>query len=650
MKNVRSLAKVAAAALAAFVLGGTQAAEGPPTSNGVISSPTLVANQQIAKAQAVNAITLFMSKGTQECDKDGKNCKSLFGADDSMDYNSVQLNTSSLTGIQSYSFASGNTADERMDSNTIATQMGTAVLACGNTSPQTVAGVAVKLTSCAVTAAGDAQITFQVCSAPSRGNPVTPPEKVMKCSDDPASSTFYPKPGYSCAKPACDTEPRDSLNGWSSPSTISYQQSVALNGSDDEKSKNGLGLVFYPALTGGTPSFDSDSDSMTAVKIVQTAINTATRSTAVGLRIAFRHKTKVTKDMMVEGTASVPDPKKNTAAWETIEKLQGNALIPQYQATYAANGSECMQKIQNGLSTDGVVSVCDQQYTNESGVKPIALTAQVGAEGQNCGTTAQCLTEVVNTNTWTQTCSADVPLSIRKCTTKQDYDMAKLSYVRTRTAEVCTEERLNAVYSCQTYGELDRCTKESIVNQGGVDMGVGQADTSIVLVGQNDITAQYRLGTVGDNYWGTGYYSREFVIDIRDKDAVKIFRLYHAAYDDETAISINGNWIWSDFPGATYHPEQNRWGYYYDYCLSSGDGECTQVTQLFRSFWERGTSWERSLNIDFIPYLKEGRNVIRVDTGVVGGGESWLFFDISAWKLSCQTRVTNECQRYESAR
>lgn len=78
--------------------------------------------------------------------------------------------------------------------------------------------------------------------------------------------------------------------------------------------------------------------------------------------------------------------------------------------------------------------------------------------------------------------------------------MEALSYVRTRSTEVCTEERGNAVYSCQTYGEIDRCTRESIVNQGGVDLAVGQADTSIVLVEQNDLSAKYRLGTIGDNY------------------------------------------------------------------------------------------------------------------------------------------------------
>ncbi|HDR9103524.1 TPA: hypothetical protein QDB04_000244 [Burkholderia vietnamiensis] len=51
-----------ALALVFFAAGAVHAAEGPPTSNGIISNPTLVANQDVAKAQAVGAITTFISQ------------------------------------------------------------------------------------------------------------------------------------------------------------------------------------------------------------------------------------------------------------------------------------------------------------------------------------------------------------------------------------------------------------------------------------------------------------------------------------------------------------------------------------------------------------------------------------------------------------
>ncbi|WP_157641783.1 hypothetical protein, partial [Burkholderia ubonensis] len=236
---------------------------------------------------------------------------------------------------------------------------------------------------------------------------------------DPTAPNFRAPTGYVCHRPACDTEPEGSLDGWSHPQTISFQANLPANATDDQKSKNGLGLIFYPPLNGQLASFTADSDNMTAVKIVQTFVNNETKRTAVGLKVAYRHKTQVTKEMMVQGPSAVPNPSANTAQWDTMLKLQGNEKIPQYQKQYAANGTECLQQIQGGIAKDGKISVCDPNYTNESGIKPLAKTAQVATEGQDCGTTPQCITKVVNTTTWTEMCSSEVPMAMRNCTTKQ---------------------------------------------------------------------------------------------------------------------------------------------------------------------------------------------------------------------------------------
>ncbi|WP_157645450.1 hypothetical protein, partial [Burkholderia ubonensis] len=52
-----------AAGLLMLAVSAAGYADGPPESNGVISNPTLVQNQDVAKAQAAGAITSFMSKG-----------------------------------------------------------------------------------------------------------------------------------------------------------------------------------------------------------------------------------------------------------------------------------------------------------------------------------------------------------------------------------------------------------------------------------------------------------------------------------------------------------------------------------------------------------------------------------------------------------
>lgn len=620
--------------------------------NGVISAPTLVANQTIAKAQAVGSITTFMGKGSQQCDDDGKNCHSLFGNDDAMDYTSVQMAGQSTTGVQAFSFLSGSSAADKMDTNTVSSQTGTLVLACGDFEAKTVAGIAFRVNSCTVNEQGDAQMTFQVCTGPARGNPIVPPEKTMVCSTDPASPNFRPKDGYSCARAACSTEPTGSLNGWSNPLTVSYVQSVAVSGTEDQKAANGLGMAFYPALGAGIPAnFSADSDNMTAVKVVQTAINKDTRQSALGLRVAFRHKTVVTKEMMIQGTSAVPNPGEHTASWDTILKLQGNPLIPQYQKTYAANGSECVNQIQEGLATDGIVSVCDQSYTNESGIRPQALTAQMAAEGQACGTSTQCLQEIVNTNTWEQTCSADVPLSIRKCTTKTDYDLEMLSWVRTKNKEQCTETRASNTYNCKSYNEIDSCSQVSVISNGGLQLGADQQDTRITKVGDSDAyTSLYRFGTVGNDYWPTGYYSRTFTLDIIDAADVKKFRLYHLGFDDLIAVSINGVWVYSDYAGGFYHPAEDKWGIDQDACGRYVDDNCVEWVKQLLPYWERRTSWDYDVNVNMIPYLRNGSNIIRIDTGVVGGGEGWAFFEISAWKMKCTTRTINECTQYEQAK
>jgi len=484
-------------ALVALSFAAAAHADGPPQSNGVISNPTLVQNQSVAKAQAAGVITTFMNQGAQSCDSDGKNCHSVFGTDDTPDYTTLQQSSQSLTGVQAFSFLGNNTDEDGGSSNAVASQLGTLALACGDTSVKKVAGIAVKVTDCLVNANGDAQVTVQVCSAPARSNPITPPANQVDCSNDPTAANYRPPAGYVCRRPACDTEPVGSLDGWSAPQTVSWQASLPTSATEDQKSKNGLGLIFYPALNGGQlASFTADSDNMTAVKIVQSFVNSESKRTAVGLKIAYRHKTQVTKDMMVQGPSSVPNPGANTAQWDSIVKLQANEKIPQFQQQYARNGSECLQQIGSGIASDGKITVCDPNYTNESGIKPGQKTAQVAVEGQDCGTTPQCLNKVVNTTTWTESCSAEVPVATRSCTTKQDYTTEKISYTRTRPQETCHEARSQTDHSCNvsvspaTVLVVPRCTPGQFINKSLANGEFGAP-------GVDKMESQYYCDTTG---------------------------------------------------------------------------------------------------------------------------------------------------------
>lgn len=524
-------------------------ADGPPQSNGIISNPTLVQNQDVAKAQAAGAISMFMNQGAQSCDSDGKNCHSLFGQDDTPDYTTLQQSSQNLTGVQAFSFLDGEGGEDGGSSKSIASQLGTLAVACGDLSVKKVAGIVVKLSDCQVTATGDAKVTVQVCTAPVRSNPVTPPKNEVTCSNDPTASNFRPPAGYVCHRPACDTEPVGSLDGWSQPQTISWQSQLPTTATADEQSKNGLGLIFYPPLNGQVASFTADSDNMTAVKIVQSFVNNQTKRTAVGLKVAYRHKTQVTKDMMVAGPSSVPNPSANTAQWDSITKLQGNEKIPQFQKQYAANGTECLQQIQGGIAKDGKISVCDQTYTNESGIKPLAKTAQVATEGQDCGTTPQCLNKVVNTTTWTEMCSTEVPMAMRNCTTKQDYTIDHLSYTRTRTQEICHETRSSAEYACTTSGS---------VSSPGCVAGQPCVRVSTCTVGQQYAVQMVDTsGMSNDDCQGGDYVSARWTCSLDDAPTISMGTNHDGGWETSAVVPNNGSALVS-IDGTCYGKFENQ--------------------------------------------------------------------------------------------
>lgn len=445
---MRSLYRYLSAGLLATVAAATFAQEGPPlNSGGGIGNDKLVRNQAVAKAQAVGMITSFLASGTKECDPDGTNCRNLFGDDDNMDYASMQFRGQGMTQTQSFSFT-----DDNDNSAAIVSQIGSAALACVKNASKTTAGVAVRLLDCHVGESGQTSITVQVCSAPARGYSVSQPDNAVPCSENPADASYTPPAGKVCRKAACDTEPQDSVNGWSSPRTVSWMPQGGNDKTDSEKAGNGLALFFYPNPAGGARTLSSDSDNLTALKIVASFRQEGEGKSAVGLKLAYRHKVSITKELLEKGPEGTNALNKDQVSpmWESVEKLQVNPLVPQYQQTFGNNGAECVQQIVEGVGGDGKVYVCDTGYTGESGLRPIALSAEVAAEGKDCGTAPQCLQEVVNTNTWTQTCKADVPLALRKCTTTQDYDYDKISYTRTRTTEICHERRVVAEYACQT--------------------------------------------------------------------------------------------------------------------------------------------------------------------------------------------------------
>lgn len=625
----------------------------PTTSSGAIGNETLVANKDVANAQAVGIITKFMSEGTQTCDAEGKNCRGLFGGNDSFDFTTAQQQVQRTTGIQAFSFMEdGNT-------NSVAAQTSTLVLACADRAVKNLSGIAFKALGCQVNTEGDVELKYQVCTAPSRGNPVTQPDNAVWCSTDPAHPSYRPPAGKVCLRAACDTEPVNSLNGWSAPQTVIWDANLPASAPASQRTNNGLGLTFYPSLTGGvTPSFKAGSDNMTAVKVVESYLNPTTSQSAVALRVAFRHKATVTKEMITSGSGSVPDPGAHTAQWDTLLKLQDNPLIPQYQQKFAQNGSECIQQIQNGISKDGKITVCDPNFVGESGVRPIQKTAQVASQGQECSTTAQCLEQVVNTNTWTESCQADVPLAIRSCDTTQDYQMVDIHSTRRRSQDICREKRTTAQYTCSTSQQIERCT----VPTNNCATGGILPDSASVSNGTYTFTFNGNDLALANEVTATNSVtSADFRFTILGKDRVTTFKINSIHSDNWVGLRVNGTFVGVHSRGVGgFNGSADRLAVVtQEVCYSWGDDNETCYPQKkvqygpnsFQNL-ETGNNLLTSESIELKQYLREGVNVITMNV-VNGGGPGYGRVGITAFQQcphECTFKINNACAQYEAAK
>ncbi|WP_087865143.1 hypothetical protein [Comamonas thiooxydans] len=616
------------------------ASELPLDAAGNVSDPTLVENQNIAKAQAVGAITSFMKDGTKTCDDDGQNCRSLFGNDDNMDYTSMQGAAKSLTGVDSFSFESDG------NSNAVSSQVGDLAVACGPgmaAVEKTVSGVAVRVLNCLVNTSGDTRAQVQICTAPSRGNVIKNPENAVECGRDPAGANYRAPEGYTCAKPACETEPLNTLNGWSSPVELTWSASMASTGSDEEKSKNGLGMVHYPPLNGQVVSFSQDSDNMTAMKIVSSYMDNTTKATAMGMRIAYRYKATVTKEMLTAGAAAISNPNEVSADWATVEKLQADPMIPQLQQQYGANGSECLQQIVSGVAGDGKVFVCDQTYTNEAGIKPIALSAQVAAEGQECSTVPQCLKEVINTNTWTEVCMADVPLAMRKCSTTQDYTMEKVSYTRTRSSEFCHESRLVAEYSCETtavasVGAPTWLPLDSFRFSGSTSRQTVLKQASSVTIPSGMIITKARISYLHIDNWGELRINNNRIWFSADNNLLTV-------KDNNTYDNCN-NESWE----MRYCDSDSGCYNYTEYGVRCIQQDGTKVQADFSDYcgWHCGSP--NVVDIQFDPgVFRTGQNVLQMSCfNRYGPSACTMNLEVEALPELAYT-ITNACSFYEAA-
>lgn len=424
----------------------------PESSNGMINNPILTQNQDIINIQGVGAVIKFMEHGANTCDDNGENCRSLFGSDDSFDFTSASGMSHAFSGAEGMLFE--NLAES---SASIASQVGSLALRCDDRSPHIIAGVAFKALACYVNSSGEAELTYQTCSAPMRGLAVIPPANAVACSSNPNSPNFNPPPGQTCLKRSCASEPEGSLDGWTKAKTIKWNPSQHPGVPTFEEPNNGMGITAYPDLGGTQLSLTSVAQGLTAVRIAKTHIDPPTGDQTIGLNIVYRHSIELTKSMLEEGSSAVPNPEAHSSQWEIIQKLAVNKDISKYEADFAESSTLCLQKLHEGLISASEVKVCNEGFSNESGLKAIATAAKISAADGSCGTVSQCVKEVTTTNSWEHTCQSEIPMLTRECITTTTHEQEDLGSYRTRTFDACSERRSTFTSTCTVSAAPENC-------------------------------------------------------------------------------------------------------------------------------------------------------------------------------------------------
>ena len=410
----------------------------------------LVANQGIAKTQALGATLNIMKKGAQSCDEKGENCRDglELNRKDQMNYTALSKNAGQATGVLSQSFANKD------GGGSITSQTAPIMISCmpdqmGTT--QVIAGIAIKTETCSFDEVGNATLDYRVCTAPVRGFKVKPADNEVACSTNRNDPSYRPPAGKICTKPTCDTSPLSSLNGWSAVQTATYLVEKAAIGTEKEKQENGLKLTLFPDLSSGVPaSFTSNSESMTALRIAGIAPDKKTKERKIAAKIAFRSMLTLDAGQINAKAPFLVEGGNEPPFVATIRKMQDDPMTPVLQKKVGQTMIPCMDKLYDGVKT-GSVEVCNPNFTDEAnGFKPAAKTAAVAALDKPCETKTECIQELVKTSTMTKDCLAAVPLANKNCTTTTDYTLNSLEYSRTRPTEECRETRFFAQYRCTT--------------------------------------------------------------------------------------------------------------------------------------------------------------------------------------------------------
>lgn len=138
-----------------------------------------------------------------------------------------------------------------------------------------------------------------------------------------------------------------------------------------------------------------------------------------------------------------------------------------------------------------------------------------------------------------------------------------------------------------------------------------QGDMLVTLARESGDFYNLSFGTLANNYWKSAQYDRQMSFGISDFSKIEEFVFNLAAFDD---------WLWVKVNGETVYI-----GPYDDKGIESIELKGTKTSTNVGEFnGELSISWKKTLSIDLLPYLKQGKNTIWTRTIVQGKGENFI--------------------------
>ena len=181
--------------------------------------------------------------------------------------------------------------------------------------------------------------------------------------------------------------------------------------------------------------------------------------------------------------------------------------------------------------------------------------------------------------------------------------------IRDEVLKTCIKEVKSI--KCKAFGECD---------SGGVIL------SSIA----SDMKWEYQypyliLGTIADNYWlgNCDAYDRTTNFIIKNKDNIKEFKITQTGFDDYLWIKVNGITVYVGPYGGNKLDIVTRKMSMNSFIIALYDLKLVDDGNGIKSC-ELNTNHQVGVNIDLLPYLKEGINNIWIRVIVKGKGEGWM--------------------------